>query len=168
MAQFDVNCRSCKKKNHIQTTGTEHAPLIILIHWMFLYTTLGVSVDSEGQHYVCCWYILIPSGLRWSPADCGHNQPSWLHLTISHHDRPLPLMAPAATSERPVAHRSHRIYGRLKAGCYRQVSVHAKQDTDTMDMRLAPLWLAPAQGRGKTQNETFETCQARDILGSLW
>lgn len=88
------------------------------------------------------------------------------YLTMT--DPNAPDGASGNATERPVAHRSHRIYGLLKARCYRQVSVHAKQGTDTMDMRLAPLWLAPAQGRGKTQNETFKTCQARDILGSLW
>ena len=97
MAQFDVNCRSCFfKESH-----TDDWHRTCSSDTLFLYTTtLGVSVDSEGQHDVCCWYILIPSGLRWSPADCI--QPTF--MASSHHISPwqtqMPLMAPAATPQR--------------------------------------------------------------------
>lgn len=76
-----------KKKN----TYRRLAQNMLLWYTVFiLYTTLGVSVDSEGQHYVCCWYILIPSGLRWSPADCI--QPTF--VASSHHISPWQTFAP--------------------------------------------------------------------------
>ena len=76
-----------KKKN----TYRRLAQNMLLWYTVFiLYTTLGVSVDSEGQHYVCCWYILIPSGSRWSPADCI--QPTF--VASSHHISPWQTFAP--------------------------------------------------------------------------
>ena len=67
MAQFDVNCRSCKKEKHIQTTGTEHAPLIhcfYFIHnaWCFSWFR-GATLRLLLIHTDTQWFAMIPRRL---------------------------------------------------------------------------------------------------------